>query len=84
MKCIEDFLENKYKIDANYYIKNIAMNALDRVFSIGYNNILPFFANNVGFKPNSRKHFVHVSHPVKMLVLDVRRKNRFRNIKRLV
>jgi DNA polymerase elongation subunit (family B) len=68
MKCIEDFLENKYEIDSGYYLSNVLQNPLDKLFKIGYNRILPKL-NQVGYKPNSRKHFVSIENPIKMISL---------------
>jgi DNA polymerase elongation subunit (family B) len=66
MKLIEQYLEGGYEVDINYYLENIAMNPIDKIFATGYNKILPLM-KEIGYKPNSRKHFVPVSQPVKMI-----------------
>jgi DNA polymerase elongation subunit (family B) len=68
MKLLEDFLENpQYKIDVNYYLENVAMNPIDKIFKISYNNVLPLF-KDVGYKSvTTRKKFVCVDEPIHMI-----------------
>ena len=67
MKELSDFLENKYEIDTNYYLENVAQKPIDKLFLRAFGKDLEKF-EKVGYKPNSRKHFVCVSSPIKMII----------------
>jgi DNA polymerase elongation subunit (family B) len=61
-------------IDHEYYVKDGIQTQFDELFNVAYHDIVsvPEF-KNVGYKPRfSRCHFVHFSHPVKMLVAMVK------------
>lgn len=54
-------------IDINYYLKNVLMNPIDQLISIGYKNILEKMGNK-GYKPRGRKEFRPLKCPIKMLI----------------
>lgn len=59
--------DNPLTLDVNYYLENALLKKIDPLFQVGFNKILPLLTD-IGYKPNSRKHFVDVSNPVKMIV----------------
>lgn len=79
MRSVEDFVEhiesgNPYELDYMYYLEHVALNPIDTLFSIGYAKILGELAQiitpsgiGIGYKPSSRKHFVSISEPIKMI-----------------
>lgn len=57
----------KEKIDYVYYLEHVLMNPIDKMFSVGYNRLLPDMPN-VGYKPKGRYHFKPIAEPVKMII----------------
>lgn len=71
MRTDDEYLEsqstiNPLRLDVNYYLENALLKKIDPLFQIAYNKILPY-AMEIGYKPNSRKHFVSVINPVKLI-----------------
>ena len=58
---------NEEKIDHIYYLEHVLMNPIDKIFSVGYNRILPTMST-VGYKPKGRYHFKPIAEPVKMMI----------------
>jgi len=72
MKLLEDYLEKleegtPYIIDKFYYLNNVLMNPIDTVFNACFYHDLPKF-DKLGYKPKSRKNFVSIRTPVKMII----------------
>jgi len=85
MRTDDEFLEsqeteNPLKLDVNYYLKNALLKKIDPLFQVGYNKILPLL-DGIGYKPNSRKHFVGVTDPVKLIVRVLEDGGKIENIK---
>ena len=71
MRTDDEFLEsqktdNPLRLDVNYYLENALLKKIDPLFQVGYNTITPFL-EEIGYKPNSLKHFVSVIDPVRMI-----------------
>ena len=68
MRMIEMFHESEAEtIDSMYYIEHMFQNALDQLFSIGYNRQLVDYSN-IGFVPkNRRRKPVSIQTPVAMI-----------------
>ncbi len=71
MRTDDEYLESQetdqpLTLDVNYYLENALLKKIDPLFQVGYNKILPLM-EDVGYKPNSRKHFVPITDPVKMI-----------------
>lgn len=75
MRTDDEYIEsqetdNPLTLDVNYYLENALLKKIDPLFQVGFNKILPLLSE-VGYKPNSRKHFVDVSNPVKLIVRSI-------------
>jgi DNA polymerase delta subunit 1 len=71
MRTDEEFLESQetdtpLRLDVKYYLENALQKKLDPLFEAGYHRLVPQLAS-IGYKPNSLKHYVSVSSPVKMI-----------------
>lgn len=77
MRSIETYYENleadkEEPIDYLYYIGKQLMNPIDQLMSIGYGEIYrriekTYGSQTIGYKPASRKKFVSISSPIKMI-----------------
>ena len=75
MKLLEDFEEkitegNPYKPDKKYYLENVLMKPLDTLFNVCFTEDLNKI-DKLGYKPKSRKHFVSIRTPIKMISLMI-------------
>lgn len=75
LRTVEEYIEsqetnNPLKIDANYYLENALLKKIDPLWQVAYGSIINKM-ENIGYKPNSRKHFVGISDPVKLIARTI-------------
>lgn len=85
MRSDDEYLEsqetdNPLKLDVNYYLENALQKKVDPLFSVAFNMILPGMTD-IGYKPASRKHFVPIGEPVRMLARAIEDGNDIKELK---